>query len=432
MNNLPVIRDLRRLDERQIRIHVLAQDNPTVGGKVYSGIVRWFASNDNANWKSFNGSEWADVPADVVADPWLSDGMSYSLINSLTLGPWMGLAGDRKQIFLRAVLVSSYSGDMPIIEDVVCSFPPKRKVGSYIVVCQDSTAVDTATWVRLVRAVGVIGQPDNTDIRFAFRNETNNEWRAWNGTTWISFTNERDIFTRGMTNTTMVSLNHTHWAQILSKKLYVLMGLRSDNRQYAPYIRNVKLEYIDIDNPSVSNTITIRTPSRQHFVMEYDEIVEYAYNELLYEGFGFLVENTNDDFYTIPNRILIKPLNMGTVLGAKDSTCHPFEVINTWRSRSFNITLRVRQGNEFAQGMTNYCLLPDSEQQDFRTRVSMAFNMDLVDIDGVNTGVLQSPLYPINFPLGPLQKRLLYLQVNPILVGRGQQRFYVTLDASPV
>jgi hypothetical protein len=126
----------------------------------------------------------------------------------------------------------------------------------------------------------------------------------------------------------------------------------------------------------------------------------------LVEGIAYDDPKTDYNFYTTPDRIILRPLDLGTVIGGRYSNICSFEVINCHLDKDFEITLEGRLGDGSLATVENGTtgVLPDSEFEDGRTRLEFSF-------DDINF----TPVYPIVFDLNREGKRIIYLRIKPAI-----------------
>jgi hypothetical protein len=151
------------------------------------------------------------------------------------------------------------------------------------------------------------------------------------------------------------------------------------------------------------------------------ELVGSNYVLKLAEGLAFDDVGVDYNFYTTPDKIKMRPLNIGTVIGGSISSVYAVEIINGYENMSFDITLRAVKNGLPAKEMGTYCLLPDATEDEFKTKVEMSLS------DGPF-----NPVYPVQFRLSPMGRAVLYIRIKPTLVSAGDEMFQIVMSGKPV
>ena len=157
-------------------------------------------------------------------------------------------------------------------------------------------------------------------------------------------------------------------------------------------------------------------------LFEVDEYVVY-----LSDGIAFGVPGGVDDFYTTPDRIAVKPLDLndeGTIIGGVISPASGFELINAYNDKTFSITLYAStDADEEAEDVGYSGRIDDNELDQAKTLVEFS----LTDDPAFNAD------YPLIFTLAPQEKKILYVRIKPsIYTTVGAKSFKVKVKGSEI
>lgn len=196
-----------------------------------------------------------------------------------------------------------------------------------------------------------------------------------------------------------------------SQNIYITGESYNDTSLIASTTYTYKIAGISNSIEIESNPINITTPSDAAFYYVWENGA-YVLKEI--EGLAF--EDANGDYYTAPNGIKIKPLDIGNLVGGRQSNIFGFEVSNTYEIENFNIELRVSRNGTLAEDMGDYGLLYDAVNDRHRTEVT--FSLD---------GVTYTPDYPLITYLGAGQKKTVYMKLKPSILTNGQETIQVLM-----
>lgn len=196
-----------------------------------------------------------------------------------------------------------------------------------------------------------------------------------------------------------------------SQNIYITGESYNDTSLISSTTYTYKIAGISNSIEIESNPINITTPSDAAFYYVWENGA-YVLKEI--EGLAF--EDANGDYYTAPNGIKIKPLDIGNLVGGRQSNVFGFEISNTYENENFNVELKVSRNNTLAEDMGDYGLLYDAVDERHRTEVT--FSLD---------SVTYTPNYPLITYLGAGQKKTVYMKLKPSILTNGQETIQVLM-----
>lgn len=152
-----------------------------------------------------------------------------------------------------------------------------------------------------------------------------------------------------------------------------------------------------------------------------------TYTLELTEGLSFDDPTVDYDFYTTPDKIHIRPLNLGSVIGGRVSNGFAFEVINSYQSLDYAIKLKAFSDLGFAESRGTYGLLldgptNDGNDDDHRTAIDISDNPSFENLT-----------YPLEFNLAHGQKKIAYVRMHPtIYASIGDGIFQIVVTGDPI
>lgn len=225
-----------------------------------------------------------------------------------------------------------------------------------------------------------------------------------------------------MTKAEVESLTNFHWKELYSSPIqehsfYFKIDITSDNPN-RPGVKEVIFNFAP-EKTILTDTLIVQTPN-MGFKQELNEVT-MTYTLKLEEGFAFDDAVIDYNFFTTGDRIKLRPITTGRVLGGQVSSIWEFEVINGHEDFDFNVSLIARKGVVDAKQVGNYALLEDAPEDRDKTKVEMSLHQ-----------VPFSPMYPTEFRLNKLEKRIVYIRFTPQSITTGNETFQIRLNARPI
>lgn len=150
-----------------------------------------------------------------------------------------------------------------------------------------------------------------------------------------------------------------------------------------------------------SNVVSVITPSSIAYVYKWIN-GEYVLKAI--EGLAFDDAAVDYNFYSVPPNIILRPLNLGDLIGNKMSDVFKFEVINTYEEKNLTVTLyAVDQNDNKALQVSNYGEFQDSETPEFRSQIMFDYD------EAFSSG----GFYPAVFELNAGAKKVIYCKFKP-------------------
>jgi hypothetical protein len=343
-------------------------------------------------------------------------GMTSEFVNSISLLSYKLLPiTNNSTIQLCGVIYTSTEDATPEIFNMDVTFNDYYQTGvSYISTFKNS--YNTVDWKTISGVTITQDSPNGTDIRYAFSNDGQNNWFIYSDE-WVPIS-KNDIHLYGMNFSQVTNLNSVAWKGLLSNTLDIYATLITNDVSVTPKIDSIKFNYEPFDEVVSSTSINIPVPEKGYRNILADE-VNSIYTLSLSEGISFDDASVDYNFYTTPDKIKIRPLNMGTMIGGRDQNVFTIEVINSFDNKNFLITLRgMTTDGIVAEEKIGYGLLRDSTDESGRSKIELS-----------TTGSPFTPQYPLQFQLNAGQKQLVFLRITPTIystIGNKQVQLKLT------
>lgn len=359
----------------------------------------YWAIKINDTLYTYIDNSWALISESEI----FSKGMSKAELESIT--DFSGVF-EEGSISLVGAAKSNDSEVTWWVEKVEVELPDSFNRGSTIITCPQFNTLD---W-EVINSIEVTQTVDNeSDIRYAFSFDNKNTWKVYdlNELAWKEIS---DIFNEGMVKTEVESIANLPFN---NATLDVIIGISNTDAGSSPSISQISVKYTPVDSPMVSNTITVPVPMAGFR----NVLIDDTYTLKLAEGIAFDDADIDYDFYTTPNKIKLRPLNMGEITGGRYSNIYAVEIINGYEEEDFNIILYASKGGQDAEPKGSYGLFHDSEREASRTRIELS----LVGEEGFN------PTYPLTFKMNRNSSRIFYIRIKPTLTTAGYDTFQIRL-----
>lgn len=168
-----------------------------------------------------------------------------------------------------------------------------------------------------------------------------------------------------------------------------------------------RLKVFDSIDPNlvILNTVRVPVPDLGYRNVLTDPI-NIVYTLEFPDGFAITVINTATNFYTTSDKIHIKSLNMGLLIGGRTQSIFGFSITNQYLSSSYEVTLRgMTTDGILAEEHSTYGLLYDSPNLDYRSKIEISLTGDTNFI----------PIYPVIFNLTAGQVQNVYIRITPTI-----------------
>ena len=367
-------------------------------------LIRYAVSKDKSTWWVYRNG-WQQI-SDIT------NGMTKTEIEAITLAQWKDFFQLNDKIYLLIVMKTNDENVTPVVDKIQFTLNEKYEIGETYL--STSQSYDTTDWKEIENISISVTTPTDSDIRFAFSIDKKNSWIVYNGG-WQIINDLKN----GMTKTQVEALTSEQLNYLLSTNILdVGIYMYSNNEFASPTIDQFTINYTKVDGISSSIEVEIPVPEKGYR----NVLVNDTYTLKLAEGLAFDSSTIDYDFYTTADRIIIKPLEIGTVVGGRTSNIYSFEVINTYENYTMDVTLKVAKNDVLAKEMTYYALLPDAENDDEKTKVQLS----------LLGGDQFTPIYPLTFRLRPLEKRVVFIRIQPTITTSGTDSFQVIVIGRPV
>lgn len=375
----------------------------TVGTEIY------WAIKINESLYTYYENEWITITQDEV----YNKGMTKEVLESLNYNNFSAIF-EEGTIQLVGCAKTNDQYTTWYIQQVNIALPFTASTGTAIIETKDNY-FNTIDWAR-VNSVSIMQYiPENADIRYAFSNDNKATWKVFRDNKWQTITDT----SQGMTSTEVELV--TDWDEMIKSSSYTLhvrATMINNSTSDSPYIDSIVINYDKIPNPEETNIITIPVPDKGLR----NVLIEGVYNLKLVEGVAFDDATVDYNFYTTPDKIKLRPLDMGTIIGGKYSNIYAVEIINGHEAEDFLITLYAIKGGVAAEQKENYGLFYDAEYELNRTKIEFS----------LTGGEDFKPEYPLKFILYRNSSKIFYVRIKPTLTTAGYDTFQIRLNGVPL
>jgi len=366
-------------------------------------------SMDNATYHAYKNNEWAPV-TDIYYE-----GMTKEQINALTRADFDKIFTPGN-LYIKAVLKTNDEHRTPSINNVIVRFPESYTTGQFYIITDSGMQLNTLDWAKINSCTIEQTMPEGTEIKYLFSNDNKNTWKVYRNGAWVTTTLD-NINIDGMTKEEVEALASDEWDGILYETLDVAIMLSSTSISVSPEVDQITFDYDQIPSPVISNDINIPVPEVGfRFVLQPDD----AYELKIAEGLAFDDPEIDYNFYTSPDGVILRSLNMGQLVGGTSSLVHAVEVINGFDNMDFTVTLRVSQSGIWCENDEEFAYLNDASEKHLKTRIGLSLTMDPFNAE-----------YPLVFDLPRDSKRLVYIKMYPTFTKAVLSNFQVRLSALP-
>jgi hypothetical protein len=427
------------------RIVSLSMDTetPTLTVGIIKSKVRFAVSFDNITYKVYNGT-WSTVNTSNLSE-FISNGMTGTQLSS---ADWSSSGLVKGSLYIKVCIQNNQTYYTPSLDTLKINLSSTYEIGSDYITTLTGMSLDTVDWETLIRLDGngdelpafVITQttPSNTDIRYAFSNDSRTSWKVFSGGIWTGI-NINSLMSSGMTKAQVDAVLSTQWKTLLRDSLDIAMGISSSNGGVTPSVDSIALYYRQVSTPLIPTplpyTLTIPVIGfRYSLVNSSSEIFNEAYKLRLAQGIGFDDAEVDYDLYTTPDRIQLRSLDLGEIIGGRFSNEYYYEVVNGYVQ---NYTISLKAGMGAGETKTSpdgtHALLPDTADDYDKTRVFMhtvtTYDSNGDEVIGLNS---TATVYPLVFTLPAEGKVKVSLKVLPTINTAGATSFQVLLTATPI
>ncbi len=343
-------------------------------------------------------------------------GMTKAQLESVTPGEWAGIF-TKGTVTPVVCMKTNDKNATPWLRQIDIGLPESFTTGDTVVLTGQNQ-FNTLDWERIT-GIGITQETlADTDIRYAFSKNNRQTWEIYRNGLWQAI--PLDAATDGMTKEEVEDMPQAARDYLLDSscdRLDVLSCLINPDDGVTPSIDRITFAYDQIETPLYGNHIKVPVPETGFR----NVLVNERYTLKLAEGLAFDDAATDYDFYTTPDKIRMRFLEVGTVIGGHTSPVYAAEVINGYEDMDFHITLRAAKGSEPAIEGDHCALLPDAAADHEKTKVELS-------LSGEETF---APAYPLQFNLGRGAKRVFYIRMKPTLTTAGHETFSIILSGRP-
>ena len=413
MDTIPTIDQMKQLTSPEV--YFWTNDSVTKQAKwtLPDREVFYAVSMNGSTYYSRKSGAWQQILSTEIYDK----GMSKAQIEGITLSQWgeIFVAGS---LIIASCLKSNVSTAIPYIDNVDVNLPLSYNVGHYYILTNTNMQLNTLDWNKITSVATTQTTPTNTDVRYAFSNDNRNNWKVYKNGSWQNILLSA-INTSGMTKQEVEALTSDQLAGILLFTLDVAIELISTSTSVYPSADQITFNYDKIPASLLSSSITVPVPQKGfRNILQPD----MTYITKLAGGIAFDDSTMDYNFYTTPDKIKLRMVQIGTVIGGKKSPVYEVEIINAYDDIDFEITLRASQNGVPADQGINCGLLPDSTNDDQKTVIELSSS----GADAFN------PEYPLEITIGRSGRKLFYIRVKPTLITAGDETFQINLSGRPL
>jgi hypothetical protein len=209
---------------------------------------------------------------------------------------------------------------------------------------------------------------------------------------------------------------------IMQTNLLDKLSYTDNSVSFGTYYYRLKFKLNDNETKIPVNSVYAPVPESGYRNVLTDPI-NIIYTLELSEGLSFDDVSVDYNFYTTPDRIVMRSLDMGTMIGGRTQSIFGVEIINSYDSIGFEVTLRgVTLDGLIAEEFETYGRLYDNLDEIGRTKLELSL-----------TGGVFMPQYPLTFTLNAGQRQIIYIRITPSIYGTiGAKQFQLKLNGRPL
>lgn len=362
---------------------------------------------------TYNGTDWTSITQSDV----ITGGITTNSINTLSWQDFSKLPSSNNIALIIGIKTSSQYIS-PDVSDVLFSFSDKYAIGAETIQTTNANQLITDSWQSITSVEIQETINSYTDIRYAISTDGRINWLSYYDGKWNAIALS-DLETKGMTVDTFAGLTSSQLTSILKNTIDLTILFKSTEDIYTPKLDNIKFNYVELPSLVTTTSINIPVPNLGYRNVLTDE-VNVIYTLMLADGIAFDSATTDYDFYTTADRLILKSLNLGTMIGGKTQNIFTFEVINGYPDKAFSVLLNgMTNDGTLAEAKSNYGLLYDHADVKGRTKVELS----------LDPNQFATTSYPLQFNLAASQKQIVYLRVTPTVyttIGAKQMRIKLT------
>jgi hypothetical protein len=232
---------------------------------------------------------------------------------------------------------------------------------------------------------------------------------------------KQEILNSGLHNFELLSVTAEQWralsATLFLGRFILLCGMYNE-RENDPLLHEISVTF---DEVSVETSAGLQITTPEEGFKKSLDVGSQTYTLTLETGMAFDDVSVDYDMYTTPDRIKLRPLSFGTLVGGHQSSVMAVEVVSGYETEDFDVELSVAKDGRAGIQQGNYVLLDDSIIPEYRTKIEMSLIENPF-----------SPMYPVRFRLNAGQKRTVYIRVLPQMVNTGNELFQIKLISRPI
>jgi hypothetical protein len=143
------------------------------------------------------------------------------------------------------------------------------------------------------------------------------------------------------------------------------------------------------------------------------------------EGIAFDDPTMDYNFYTTPDKVIIRSYSMGQQIGGRSSDIQAVEVINFYTDVNYEITISAIESNGLQvlpNDLRNAGIFQDCEDPEWCTSIQFSESSDFGTF-----------FYPLVTALNSNQRKIIYFKLKPsIYINVGQKTFKIVVNAKPI
>jgi len=281
---------------------------------------------------------------------------------------------------------------------------------------------DLETLSPIIGSLKVTTVPRNKrhDVKFFVSNNNKSTWLSYLNSSW-TFVDLSEV-NKAMSYEVFSSLSKEIWNEILKDSLDVAVVLISNDPGTTPEINTITFNREQFQEILNTDSISIPVPN-PGFRNTLTDPVNITYTLSIADGIAFDDKDVDYNFYTTPDRIHLRPLDMGVFIGGRNQNIYGVEVINGYMDKKFHIILTgMTSDKKEAEIKDNFGLLYDSDTEDGRTKFELS---NVEDMSVIN--------YPLEFNLNAGEKKIVYLRITPTIYNTvGTKQVKLKLIGRPI
>ena len=412
-----------------VSVHTLCTDeNYVTVDSVVKHIICVIDMSNKRSYYSYKFYKWMKLEDKLDEFVVARHGMTAAEVNAIRPQAWEQILEGSKSLQVNTYFSNPLSSQLNSTELVISRMDLIFKDEVITQPALGTTQTfQTSMWKRINKISVQETLTENSKIRYTVYSDKLGRSSVWSDRMkrWTAApVSDIDILESGMSSKDFDNLPQEALDELLGKTLTFNAVIHAELPDSYCQFCSVTVDHDKYDNILKSNPVHTQSGSKSYTQYSWDTDIDCYVYEMV-EGVGFENAKEEDDFYTTPNKIILKAMPLGTLIGTRRSIVYRCELSNTYKNRYLHVKLTMSYGGFAAVDMEDgTCRLRDSSDLRFATEGEISFNGPSDD-DFAHE-------YPLEFDVPPSSDTLFYFRVTPTLATVGEVNAQIVAVTSEI